>query len=137
MALVSISEAARLIGKSRTTIHRYISNGKLSTCADKIGAKKLDTSELLRVFGAFDCAQTEHGDIVTTEQHVAPLRISETDKNKQLEHEIEHLKQLITAQQSHIDSLKNAMLLIESKLPATHEPQPMPVTKKSWAFWKK
>lgn len=137
MALVSISEAARLIGKSRTTIHRYISNGKLSTCTDKLGAKKLDTSELLRVFGAFDCAHTEHSDTVTTEQHVTPLRTNETDKNKQLEHEIEHLKQLVTAQQSHIDSLKQAMLLIESKLPVTPEPVAPMSVKKTWAFWKK
>lgn len=99
--------------------------------------KKLDTSELLRVFGAFDCAHTEHGDIVTTEHHVTPLRTNETDKNKQLEHEIEHLKQLVTAQQSHIDSLKQAMLLIESKLPATPDPVAPAPTKKPWQFWKK
>lgn len=30
MALVSISEASRLTNKSRTTVHRYISKGKLS-----------------------------------------------------------------------------------------------------------
>ncbi|MXC48431.1 HlyD family secretion protein, partial [Escherichia coli] len=29
---------------------------------------------------------------------------------------------VLTAQQSHIDSLKQAMLLIESKLPTTREP---------------
>jgi len=52
MALVSISEASRLTNKSRTTVHRYISKGKLSICTDENGVKKIDTSELLRVFGA-------------------------------------------------------------------------------------
>lgn len=46
MALVSISEAAQLVGKSRRTIQRDIAAGKLSKCDN---GKKLDTSELLNV----------------------------------------------------------------------------------------
>ena len=137
MALVSISEASRLTNKSRTTVHRYISKGKLSICTDENGVKKIDTSELLRVFGAFKSVHHEQSDNVTDEQHVTPNRTGETSKTKQLEHEIEHLRQLVTAQQSHIDSLKQAMLLIESKLPTTREPVTPPVGKKSWQFWKK
>lgn len=137
MALVSISEASRLTNKSRTTVHRYISNGKLSICTDENGIKKIDTSELLRVFGAFKAVHHEQGDNVTNEHHVTPNGTGETSKTKQLEHEVEHLRQLVTAQQSHIDSLKQAMLLIESKLPATTEPVTQPVVKKSWRFWKK
>jgi len=137
MALVSISEASRLTKKSRTTVHRYISNGKLSICTDENGIKKIDTSELLRVFGAFKSVHNEQSDTATNEQHATPSGTSETNKTKQLEQEVEHLRQLVTAQQSHIDSLKQAMLLIESKIPETHEPQLTPVTKKSWQFWKK
>lgn len=137
MALVSISEASRLTNKSRTTVHRYISKGKLSICTDENGVKKIDTSELLRVFGAFKAVHHEQSDNVTYEQHVTPNGTCETSKTKQLEHEIEHLRQLVTAQQSHIDSLKQAMLLIESKLPTTREPVTPPVVKKSWQFWKK
>lgn len=137
MALVSISEASRLTNKSRTTVHRYISNGKLSTCTDEKGIKKIDTSELLRVFGAFKSVHHEQSDNVTDEQHVTSNGTGETSKTKQLEHEVEHLRQLVTAQQSHIDSLKQAMLLIESKLPNTSEPVTPHVVKKSWQFWKK
>ena len=137
MALVSISEASRLTNKSRTTVHRYISNGKLSTCTDGKGIKKIDTSELFRVFGAFKSVHHEQSDNVTDEQHVTSNGTGETSKTKQLEHEVEHLRQLVTAQQSHIDSLKQAMLLIESKLPNTSEPVTPHVVKKSWQFWKK
>ena len=49
MAKVSISEAARLTGKSRTTLHRLIKAGELSTCRGERNAKMLDTSELLGV----------------------------------------------------------------------------------------
>lgn len=54
MARVSISEAARLTGKSRTTLHRLIKAGDLSTCSGERNAKMVDTSELLRVFGPFE-----------------------------------------------------------------------------------
>lgn len=72
--------ASRLTNKSRTTVHRYISNGKLSTCTDENGVKKIETSELLRVFGAFST--------VHYEQHVTS---NEIEKTKQLEHEVELL----------------------------------------------
>ncbi|WII93641.1 hypothetical protein QEO94_02025 [Kingella negevensis] len=49
MAIVSISEAARLVGRSRRIIQRDIAAGKLSKCDN---GKKLDTSELLRVYGS-------------------------------------------------------------------------------------
>ena len=45
MARVNKSEAARIAKVSRTTIHRYIREGKLSATGGKI-----DTSELHRVF---------------------------------------------------------------------------------------
>ncbi len=39
MARVSISEAARLTGKSRTTLHRLIKAGYLSTCRGSVPAE--------------------------------------------------------------------------------------------------
>ncbi|WP_332091465.1 phospholipase D-like domain-containing protein [Klebsiella quasipneumoniae] len=60
MARVSISEASRLTGKSRTTLHRLIKAGDLSTCSGERNAKMVDTSELLRVFGkTINSAQQE------------------------------------------------------------------------------
>lgn len=39
MTRVSISEAARLTGKSRTTLHRLIKTGELSTCSGERNKK--------------------------------------------------------------------------------------------------
>ena len=47
MPLVSKSEAARLVGVTRQTIHRKIKAGELSATGSEV-----DTSELIRVFGA-------------------------------------------------------------------------------------
>lgn len=51
MAKISISEASRLIGKPRSTIHRHLSQGKLSREKDGLGHSVIDLSELERVYG--------------------------------------------------------------------------------------
>lgn len=48
MAIVSISEASRLTGKTRATIHRHINTGKISKTKDDTGATGIDISELIR-----------------------------------------------------------------------------------------
>ena len=50
MALVSVSEAARLIGKTRTPIFNAIKKGAISACKNDLGQTVIDTSELFRVF---------------------------------------------------------------------------------------
>lgn len=51
MPKVSISEAARLTGKPRSTLHRHIASGALSKESDGQGRPVLDISELERVYG--------------------------------------------------------------------------------------
>lgn len=51
MPLLNLTEAARVAGKSRATIHKYVNSGKLSTTTANDGSRRIDTSELLRVFG--------------------------------------------------------------------------------------
>lgn len=51
MALVTISEAAKLARKNRTTIYRDIERGRLSKTVSPEGETKIDTSELLRAYG--------------------------------------------------------------------------------------
>ncbi len=86
MARVSISEAARLTGKSRTTLHRLIKAGDLSTCSGERNAKMVDTSELLRVFGPFAPVSVEQEeeqvsgqrDTVTSDHNEQAIYILET-----------------------------------------------------------
>ena len=44
---ISVTKAAKEWGVSRTTIYQKVNNGQLSRTADK----KIDTAEMLRVFG--------------------------------------------------------------------------------------
>lgn len=142
MALVSISEAARLTGKARSTLHKYIRQGKLSTTTDQnTGNKSIETSELIRVFGKISNSSTTDSDSVT---HVSELQ-QETPNTTQslqiklqlLEQENTHLKAEKELLSKNLDDIRQAMLLIESKLPTTPEPVALVPTKKSWQFWKK
>jgi len=141
MALVSVTEAARLTGKNRATIHRYIKQGKLSQISDATNTKKVDTSELIRVFGSLTATSAtplqndamQHDATPKTDQSVALLQ----QKIALLEQLLESKNKELQRQDEHIDSLKQAMLLIESKLPPTPEPVAPVPAKKSWQFWKK
>lgn len=133
MAKVSISEAARLTGKSRTTLHRLIKTGDLSTCAGVRNSKMIDVSELIRVFGDISSTAVEQ-----QEEQVSGQRVTVHDTaNEQLVHslkqEVEHLRTLVSAQESHIDSLKQSLHLLEHKKETALHVLP---AGKWWQFWK-
>lgn len=51
MAIVSISQAAKLVRKGRQTLYNHNDKGKLSFTKDEEGRPGIDTSELERVYG--------------------------------------------------------------------------------------
>lgn len=51
MALIGIAAAAKLAGRDRRTIERYLASGALSCTTDATGKRVIDTSELARVCG--------------------------------------------------------------------------------------
>ncbi|EFY6192788.1 helix-turn-helix domain-containing protein [Shigella sonnei] len=135
MTRVSISEAARLVKVSRPTIYKMINSGKLSyTSVVKHGKsiKVIDTSELIRVFGSLDGviddvkSDAESTGINSVGLHDLQHRIA------LLEAENDGLKGAVKARDEHIDSLRQAMQLLEHK----HEPSSPPHSP-WWKFWKK
>lgn len=79
MAKLNISQAAKASGKSRSTIQRYIKNGKLSASHDATRNIEIDTTELLRVFG-------ELKRNATALQHVSDVSdVSESGRKQQLD----------------------------------------------------
>lgn len=142
MALVSISEAARLTGKARSTLHKYIKQGRLSTTTDQnTGKKNIETSELIRVFGKISNLSATTNDSVTSVSKLHQETQNDTQslqaKLQLLEQENTHLKAEKELLSKNLDDIRQAMLLIESKLPTTPEPVAPVPTKKSWQFWKK
>jgi len=137
MAGVSISEAARLVKVSRPTIYKMIDSGKLSyTSVIKQGkeVKAIDTSELIRVFGALPGVADGVNDVVKIDSGATPVNNPALQdlqhKIALLEIENTSLKGAVTARDEHIDSLRQAMQLIE------HKKEPLPSANPPWwKFW--
>lgn len=88
MALVSKTEAAKLTGKSRTTIHSYVNKGKLSATDGKI-----ETSELIRVFGELKTesyAQPAQTKMLQSGRNLTP---DQTARIRDLENQLDDVKQ--------------------------------------------
>lgn len=140
LAKVSISEAARLAGKSRTTLHRLIKTGELSVSTGDRNTKMIDISELVRVFPDLKLSTAEQPIEQVYEQRVTGDATGREHENDRLKQEVEHLKTLVSSQQSHIDSLKQAMLLIEHKQQSEiprQETTDATKFRSRWAFWRK
>ena len=116
MAIVSISEAAKITGKARSTIQSYIKTGKLSKTTDiPTGTVGIDTSELIRCFGQLVTTPIEHVVNEQISQQTTPHTTGEISKINVLEKEIELLKKIIEEKDEHNKSLKQAMLMLEHK----------------------
>lgn len=59
MALLSVIEAAQQAGVSRKTIYRHLESGKLSAAVTDDEHTKIETAELLRVYGEPQEAEDE------------------------------------------------------------------------------
>ena len=125
----SITAAHRITGKSRTTIQKHIKQGKLSTTEGLDGAKLLDASELIRVYGA-DCDfSREEGaqppeqlrpaahDWAPTELNALREKLDTLNEERrrereQLQSQIEHLQESLKLAQ---EGNNRALLLLENR----------------------
>jgi len=127
MPIVSISEAARLTGKSRRTLHRHIDAGHISRSHTQSGEKGIDISELIRVYGELKTQPVTSGQTEPMLQRATDsdtkrptgahqnIRQNDTEPKRihDLEKEIESLNRLLSSKQETIDSLKTALKLLE------------------------
>ena len=112
MAQVGLSEAARLVGRSRSTIHRAVKSGDLSASRDAKGHRTIDTSELQRVFGAL---QT---DTVTNESETHDATHDET---QELRTRVAFLEAEIKAKDELIETLRENLSDLRTRLEKSDE----------------
>jgi hypothetical protein len=99
MPKVSLSEAARLTGKSRVTIHRHIDKGKLAKEIDGTGNPVLDLAELERVYGSLK--QPDMLPSVSVQQSETP------HQNSLLQRELELLRERLDDKDQVIEDLRH------------------------------
>ena len=114
----TLNEAAKAVGKSKTTIHRAIKSGKISASKLESGAYAIDPSELHRVFQVGTAERTTRND---TEQHetaigTADIRLEMLEKER--ERERQQLEETIADLREDRDKWRQqATALLEDKRP--------------------
>ena len=115
--IISVTKAAKEWGVSRTTIYQKVSDGELSRTADK----KIDTAEMLRVFGeplskkrteqSLDSPHNTHLDSKTVQSctELEHLLAFEKLKNEHLSQQVSDQKKLIENYQQQIGQLSKTL----------------------------
>ena len=109
---VTIAEAAKLVGKSRRTVYRDVSSGRLSVSHDGAGVAQVDISELIRVYGEI---KGERHSVVTVQ---TPQRGTDDGASRvtAMEVEIAQLRERLADKDRHIDDLRSSIRLLENKV---------------------
>ena len=115
--IISVTKAAKEWGVSRTTIYQKVNDGELSRTADK----KIDTSEMLRVFGepvskkrteqSLNTSDSTHLNSQTVQSCTALEHQLELEKlkNEHLRQQVSDQKQLIENYQQQIGELNKTL----------------------------
>jgi len=113
MAVVSISEAARLSGKSRKTIQRYVADGRISMSQHVAGGKGIDIAELIRVFGELSqpAPAPSHEAKSQGDAPVVPSDVAALLATLQAENAV--LKAQVEAQSANLADLRQSLRLLE------------------------
>ena len=97
----TLGDAAKAVGKSKTTLHRAIKSGRISAIKTEDGTYSIDPSELHRVF------PMQKNDTVSRDTKVDPLRPYETpDSVSVLRVRIEALETLLSREQEVTSDLR-------------------------------
>jgi hypothetical protein len=148
MAVVSISEASRLVGKTRQTLYNDRDSGKLSWTSFETGKPGIDTSELQRVYGplkmhpigqAVRNVKLDGGDagtaadaasqaVLETELRGAQQRIELLERMLALEatarrQQLESQRAELSAKDQIINVMQSQMKLLEYLAPARQQPR--------------
>lgn len=136
MALVSVSQAARLAGISRQHLYRkYIKPGEISVQRDDKGDPVIDTSELLRVFGRL--VGDSPGDDNELQEETPEKTMGDNGllvelqaKLQVLEAENRGLRERLEDKDRNLDDMRQALRLLEDMRP--REAPEKPWWKRIW-----
>jgi hypothetical protein len=105
MTQITISEAARRVGIARSTLLRHIKNGKVSKVIGKDGKPRLDTSELLRVYGDLKTSNSDDTG-ATLHQNYSTLQVDTGSRYTEKDIEIATLRAELKAALERSDEFK-------------------------------
>lgn len=121
MALVSVTEAAKLVRKNRSTLYRDIERGRLSKTVSPDGETQIDTSELLRAYGRLHGQEDDDGEQALAREQLRIALLEERNRSLEralaLEAELRKVKDQVTSELRARLADKDIMIsVLESKL---------------------
>ncbi|MDR5900376.1 hypothetical protein QC823_15530 [Halomonas vilamensis] len=105
----TISQAAQLYGKARSTIHRAIESGRLSCSFRGDGVRVIDLAELIRLWGEPTNAPTQK------QQNATP---DEPDTQQAMLHELQAMRRELVALREEVAQLRALPAPEPTKTPA-------------------
>ena len=128
VAIVNITQAAKLAGLSRSYFQKkYVKTGLISSETGKDGHKKVDTSEILRVFGKLESTPEHSDNTVLSKQQDTPQNTPSIEQQIRLA-ELEVENRML---KDHMDEIKeqySTQLRLLEHMVENHKPW--------WRFWK-
>jgi hypothetical protein len=120
MALVSITDAAKLVRKNRSTLYRDIERGRLSKTVSPEGETQIDTSELLRAYGRLHSNEGGHGEEPSRDKVKIALleeRARSLERALALEAELRKVKDQVTSElRARLADKDSVIKVLESKV---------------------
>ncbi len=133
--MLTLTQAAEEVGRTRSTLFKAIKAGRLSATKDAQGHLLIDPVELYRVYVGVNVSQgnqTKQGDIVSDTQEMAFLR----RENELLRQQATRDREQIAREQQQADHWRNqATMLLTHQAPQQDTNQT--VSKESSQLWRK
>lgn len=122
----NVLQAAKLYGKPRKTLYRHMASGRLAYSVDGDHGRKLDMSELIRVYGEpppQDTPQTHHKMSHSDTSDATP---EPTESNAALLAELRRQTATIEHMSQRIERLEETMRTLPPPEPPASDPAPTP-----------
>ncbi|MEI6067942.1 MAG: hypothetical protein WCP96_11405 [Methylococcaceae bacterium] len=116
--MLTLTQAAEEVGRTRSTLFKAIKAGRLSATKDAQGHLLIDPAELYRVYVAVNVSQgnqSKQGDIVNDTSEIAFLR----RENELLRQQAERDREQLARERENADKWRNQATML-----LTHQPEP-------------
>ena len=137
MTLLDLTTAANMAGVSRQTIYRKMSEGTISWDVDQQGKRRIETSELMRVFGPLNSHDENLRDVTSNiVRHNAETVEGYQIAIDALKSQVESERQRALRAESEVDFLRSALSTAQNDVQKllTHQTEANTTPRRSW--WK-
>lgn len=138
MALLDLTAAAKAAGISRQTLYRKMADGSVSWDVDQQGKRRIDTAELLRVFGPLHSHDENLRDV---SRDTARLGAETVEGYKiaidTLKSQVESERQRASRAESEVDFLRTTLSKTQDEVQKllTHQRDPEKQIRPWWRIW--